>query len=131
MTRTIEQILEEDYFPVSDLDEQYDESLDSEGTVLVGGLEFYPSRILSELDPIAYRCGYSDFVDSLDLVEHNGECYNQCDYDSAESDHQDQFQECEYCGDTFEQKDLTTLRFDEDTTVCLSCREQDDQDNER
>ena len=42
----------------------YDESLDSEGTVTVCGMEFYPSRILEELDPVAYRCGYNDWVDS-------------------------------------------------------------------
>ena len=42
----------------------YDESLDSEGTVSVMGLEFYPSQIIKELDPTAYRCGYNDWVDS-------------------------------------------------------------------
>ena len=42
----------------------YDEALDSEGAVFVAGIEFYPSRILEELDPVAYRCGYSDWVDS-------------------------------------------------------------------
>ncbi len=42
----------------------YNEMLDSEGTVTVAGMEFYPSRILEELDPTAYRCGYNDWVDS-------------------------------------------------------------------
>ena len=42
----------------------YDEALDSEGTIFVAGCEFYPSRILEELDPVAYRCGYNDWVDS-------------------------------------------------------------------
>lgn len=46
-------------------EERFDEMLDSEGTVLAGGLEFYPSKILSCCDPIAYRCGFSDFTDSL------------------------------------------------------------------
>lgn len=50
----------------------YDESLDSEGTVTVAGMEFYPSRILEELDPVAYRCGYNDWVDS-----------DQCDLEDA------------------------------------------------
>ena len=50
----------------------YDESLDSEGTVSVMGLEFYPSRIIKELDPTAYRCGYNDWVDS-----------DQCDLEDA------------------------------------------------
>lgn len=42
----------------------YDESLDSEGTVTVAGMEYDPSRIIKELDPTAYRCGYNDWVDS-------------------------------------------------------------------
>ena len=42
----------------------YDEALDSEGPVTVCGIGFYPSRILEELDPVAYRCGYNDWVDS-------------------------------------------------------------------
>jgi len=45
--------------------QRYDEFLDCEGMVSVCGIEFYPSRVLSELDPIAYRCGFSDFTDSL------------------------------------------------------------------
>lgn len=43
----------------------YDEMLDSEGDVSVAGLMFEPSRILKELDPIAYRCGFIDYVDSV------------------------------------------------------------------
>lgn len=50
----------------------YDESLDSEGAISVAGCEFYPSRILEELDPVAYRCGYNDWVDS-----------DQCDLENA------------------------------------------------
>ena len=42
----------------------YDESLDSYGTVSIMGLEFDPSRIIKELDPTAYHCGYNDWVDS-------------------------------------------------------------------
>lgn len=42
----------------------YDEALDSEGAVSVAGIEFYPSSILELMDPIAYRCGYSDWKDS-------------------------------------------------------------------
>ena len=43
---------------------EYDEFLDSAGVVIVGGLEFYPSRIIEELDPTAYNCGYNDWVNS-------------------------------------------------------------------
>lgn len=44
--------------------DQYDELLDSDGDVPVAGVSFSPSRILRELDPIAYRCGLFDFIDS-------------------------------------------------------------------
>lgn len=50
----------------------YDEVLDSEGAVWVAGCAFYPSRILEELDPIAYSCGYRDWKDS-----------DQCDLEDA------------------------------------------------
>ena len=50
----------------------YDEMLDSEGTVSVAGYDFYPSRILEELDPVAYRCGYNDWMDP-----------EQCDLEDA------------------------------------------------
>lgn len=35
--------------------------------VIIGNLEYYPSTVLKEVDPIAYRCGYNDYVDSIDL----------------------------------------------------------------
>jgi hypothetical protein len=53
-----------------DNEDEYDEALDEQGTVSVGGLEFYPSKILSECDPVAYRCGHTDFNDSL-ITEQN------------------------------------------------------------
>ena len=53
----------------SDYEDEYIECLDCEGTVTVCGMEFFPSRILSELDPIAYSCGLSDYVDSIDKEE--------------------------------------------------------------
>jgi hypothetical protein len=47
----------------NDIDEDgYDDYLDAAGTISVCGLTLYPSNILSETDPIAYRCGYSDYV---------------------------------------------------------------------
>jgi hypothetical protein len=33
--------------------------------VSIGYSEFYPSTVLKECDPIAYRCGFADYVDSL------------------------------------------------------------------
>jgi hypothetical protein len=51
------------------LHESYNEDLDVEGTVSVGGYEFYPSRILEELDPTAYILGYDEYLD-YHITEH-------------------------------------------------------------
>lgn len=55
-----------DSFEIEVSDEEYDFWLDSEGKVSVCGLEFDPSDILKNCDPTAYRCGKSDYADSLD-----------------------------------------------------------------
>lgn len=47
-----------------DLADQFDECLDEAGSIEVAGGSFYPSQILKECDPIAYRCGLNDFADS-------------------------------------------------------------------
>lgn len=43
----------------------YDEALNVQGKVRIGNLSFLPSDILSELDPIAYRIGFLEFVDIM------------------------------------------------------------------
>lgn len=48
----------------------YEEMLDCEGVVSVGGLDFYPSNILKQCDPIAYNEGWSNFCDSVDITEY-------------------------------------------------------------
>ena len=47
--------------------EMYNESLDESGYVVAGGLEFLPSRVLQEMDPTAYRCGFNDYLDYMDV----------------------------------------------------------------
>lgn len=47
--------------------EMYNESLDESGYVVVGGLSFLPSRVLQEMDPVAYRCGFGDYLDYMDV----------------------------------------------------------------
>lgn len=43
------------------VDSNYDDILDEcYPTFKMGYLEFYPSQILRECDPVAYRCGVSD-----------------------------------------------------------------------
>ena len=46
-------------------EEAYDDMLDEvSGPVRIGSLEFSASRVLREVDPIAYRVGLHDFIDS-------------------------------------------------------------------
>ena len=46
-----------------ELTEEYDEALNEGGPVCIGCCEFEPARILEELDPIAYGCGYDNWID--------------------------------------------------------------------
>lgn len=48
-----------------ELEERYKEGFDQIGDIEIGNLTFQPSRIVEELDPIAFRCGLNDFEDSL------------------------------------------------------------------
>lgn len=44
----------------------YDEMLDDcEGPVELCGMTYSASMVLREVDPVAYRCGFNDYVDSL------------------------------------------------------------------
>jgi hypothetical protein len=76
----LEKRVKEDLKPI-DLEELYRDMIDEcEPVVRVGGLSFTPSRIIEELDPTAFRCGVSDYADSLigeTLSEEiDGEYYN-------------------------------------------------------
>lgn len=48
-----------------DVEQLFRDSLDEEGDVKVGCLTFQRSRIVEELDPVAFRCGVNDHVDAL------------------------------------------------------------------
>ena len=58
-----------DNFEYVSNESEYDEMLDSEGEVNVNGLSFYPSDIIKNCDPIAYRCGKNDYDASFDIED--------------------------------------------------------------
>ena len=61
MTDTDTRVMEE-----WELEESYDDMLDDAyGTVEVAGMTYDTSRILKNVDPIAYRVGMADYADSL------------------------------------------------------------------
>lgn len=73
-----------------DFADQFDEMLDESGAVEAGGYSFYPSRILKELDPIAYSCSLNDYADSIfDAVETDEYKELQEEIDQLESDIED------------------------------------------
>ena len=59
-----EEMFREEYSD-EDIEEMYNEALDEMGEVKLGNLTFLPSRIIKELDPVAYRTGLNDYEDML------------------------------------------------------------------
>ena len=59
----------------AELHKQYDECLDQEGQVSVGCLKYWPSMILKNVDEVAYRTGFNDWLDGQDFIEIDGEQY--------------------------------------------------------
>ena len=50
-----------------ELEELYKDFIDgTTPTVNIWGMEYEASRVLQEVDPIAYRVGFNDWLDSLD-----------------------------------------------------------------
>jgi len=73
----IEKLKEEkDNWSEDDFVDQYDAMLNEQGEVKIGNLSYCPSRVLKEVDPIAYSCGLNDFADAP-LTEKQNEIENQ------------------------------------------------------
>ena len=70
-------------------EDQFDDMLNESGTVEAGGYSFYPSCILRELDPVAYRCSLNDFVNSLDVENSDEYKELQEEIDQLKSDIED------------------------------------------
>lgn len=59
-----------DEYTREELEAVFDERLDEiYPEVEIAGATFSPSRILAEVDPIAYRCGFNDWVDAEGYAE--------------------------------------------------------------
>jgi hypothetical protein len=92
--------------------DDFDDSLDECGDVVVCGMNFSPSHILKECDPTAYRCGFSDFQE-----------YDEkwvCDECGEEHDDEDRADEC--CKETYECPCCGTEHDNEDSAE-LCCKE--------
>lgn len=48
-----------------------------------------PSRVLEEVDPIAFRCGVNDYMDGEETYEIDGETYDRSEVDEAKEKYLD------------------------------------------
>lgn len=66
----------------SELDQRYRDMLDEVyGEVTIAGLTYQTSDALESVDPTAYRCGFSDWLDDETLIEVDGEYFNRADWE--------------------------------------------------
>lgn len=56
------------YIDEHEAESQYRDELDELYPVEIAGMQFCASRILEELDPIAFNCGLADWLDANDLT---------------------------------------------------------------
>lgn len=64
----------------ADVETMYREMLDEcFPMVKIGNLEYYPSKVLECVDPIAYRCGFTDYLDAEGYVECDGGYIHETD----------------------------------------------------
>ena len=65
-----------------ELEELYKDFVnDTTEVVKIWGMEYEPARVLQEIDPIAYRVGYSDWLDGLDDCEDCEKNPSECECD--------------------------------------------------
>jgi hypothetical protein len=63
---SIYEIVEFETISEHEATERYDDMLDEcNGDIDIMGMKYCTSRVLKEVDPIAYNCGFSDFCSSL------------------------------------------------------------------
>lgn len=74
--------------PISDydLDRRYKELLDDcWPPAKIANYEYQTSKALEEIDPVAYRCGFADFISfelEENLVEIDGKFYDRHEWES-------------------------------------------------
>lgn len=80
------------HIPEHKLEDRYDEMLDDVyGDVEVAGMSYATSRVLKEIDDVAYRTGFNDWLDSEAsderLIEIDGEWYDADDVKDVMKDY--------------------------------------------
>jgi hypothetical protein len=55
-----------EYLSMAEAEDMYDDMIDEvSGEVKIGSLTYIASEVLRRIDPIAYDCGFNDYLDSL------------------------------------------------------------------
>lgn len=73
-----------------DYEDQFDDMLDeSIPEIEIGCLTYSPSRVLKNVDSVAYRCGLVDYIDSLDVEDSDEYRELQEEIDQLKSDIED------------------------------------------
>lgn len=68
-----------------DFDDMYRDMLDEiYGTVCIAGMKYDTSRALELLDPVAFRCGRNDYINSFEDYELNRYRYEEFDTEYGE-----------------------------------------------
>lgn len=102
-----------------DTEELYANMLDDYyGEVSIAGMTFQTSRALKELDPTAFRCGEVDYIDSLSLIEINGDYYEQ---DAVEAEREGLIGELE-SEIQYLEEELSELDAEDDKEKILDCQ---------
>ncbi len=77
----------------SDIIDMVNDLLDEQGEVSIGNLTFYPSQILRECDPIAYRITVNEYIDNM--IQDLQYDLDRTDDEDERTDLQDQITELE------------------------------------
>jgi hypothetical protein len=56
--------------------DRYRDEIDQFNEVKIFGMSFCASRVLEELDPIAFNCGFSDWLDANEITTDEREIEN-------------------------------------------------------
>ena len=111
----------------SEVERQYDDILD-EYPVVIGSLEYSGSHVLQNIDPIAYRCGFLDYVDSMSLDQLCDYGMDSDDYvediDSLWDDFEEMLVTCDICGELCLASDAVSISSEDDghsERACPNC----------
>lgn len=98
MKLTLREFAEENGYEIKDdstLDQEYRDFIDEFNEVKIMGMAYCASRVLEELDPTAYRCGFNDWLDSEEWDEFEGDYMKRDDIEKVTEEYEEYCEELE------------------------------------